>query len=429
VRGRLANYSSRQIATCAALALGAALLAYLIPTRPTLPIGIAMLLLLLGFVLSAPSLLLAAVFATTFAPWRVGPSAVDMSICDAVTILAMLAALPYVPWRSRPLRRLLTGLAVYLAFMAISVVSHPTEKAIFEFFHQAVLYGGCACIGAAVANRHQVSSALKALLYTSAIVSLAAVFEAFATGFQPAYPFGINKNLAGSVIMIALVISIAAPTYTGIRWSVLRHLRVLLVVGLLATQCRGAGLALVAIVAIYATRHRGARRRAPIFFLTVSLVLIVVSVATLQEEKQNNPKFNSIDSRQSAFDVAIDEVWLNHPFTGAGLRYYQANDVAGNITAGVHNLVLNQLAEAGIVGMIGLTILLGNTFILLVRRRDPLGEAAFLVFVGQFLFGLTDVYWVAGSFSLSMMIVGLAVGIDPERAKSIETGVLSPAPT
>ena len=59
----------------------------------------------------------------------------------------------------------------------------------------------------------------------------------------------------------------------------------------------------------------------------------------------------------------------------------------------------------------------------------PIGELAFLVFVSQFLFGLTDIYWVAGSFSLSMLIIGLAVGVDPQRTETVETNLLSSSST
>ncbi len=264
-------------------------------------------------------------------------------------------------------------------------------------------------------------------MWTSAVISVGAIFDSVAEGFRPAYPFGINKNLAGALLGMALILLIVAPAQTRIRWSVIRHLRILILVGLIATQCRGAGLALVAVVAIYAARHRSARRRAPIFFLTVALGLIVVSVVTLNEEYRNNPKFNSIDSRQSSFDVAIDQVWLKHPLTGAGLRYFQASDNGGFVTVGVHNAVLAELTETGIIGLAGLLVLLGFTFTVLVRRRDPIGEAAFLIFVFQFLFGLTDVYWVAGSFSFSMLVVGLAVGIEPDRTEQAERGILAPA--
>ena len=347
-------------------------------------------------------------------PWRVGPGALQMSVCDAVTVLALLAALPYVPWHKRALHHVLSGLGVYLGILVVVLASHPTQKAGFELFHRGVLFGGTVLIGAAVANRHQVSSVLKALVYSSAVVSIGAIFYSVTHGFLPAYPFNIHKNFAGSLLAIAVILLVAAPERTGIRWSWIRHMRILCIIGLVATQSRGAILAVVAVTALYAMRHRSARRRAPLFFLTIALTLIAVSVITLRNEYIDNPKFNSIDSRTIVFDDAIDNVWLVHPITGAGLRYFQANDSGNYITAGVHNIVLAELSEGGIIALLALIVLLWNTIRVVMRRHDSIGEAAFLVLVCQILFGLTDIFWVAGSLSLAMLIVGIAVGEDTQ---------------
>jgi hypothetical protein len=408
---------------------GAVVLGALIPRDPSPALGVGAFLLLLGVVLAAPALLLAAVFATVFAPWRVGPGALQMSICDAITVLALLAALPYVPWHKRPLRVILAALCFYLALLFVVVVSHPTQRAVFEYFHRSVLFGGTAVIGAAVANRNQVKSALKALVFASAVVAVAAIYYSLAHGLSPAYPFGfsgINKNLAGSLLAIVIILLIVAPGRVGLRMSVIRHIRVLCILGLLATQARGAGLALVAAIAIYAVRHRSARQRAPIFFLTVAIVLIGVSIVTLRSEYINNPKFNAIDQRTTSFTAAINNEWLPHPITGAGLRWFQANDTGNYIASGVHNIVIAELSEGGLIALVGLAVLLGITLRVLRRRRDPLGEAAFLILVCQILFGMTDVFWVAGSFSLAMLMVGLAVGEDTNSVEFSRSGKLSP---
>jgi hypothetical protein len=414
VRDQLTRNGLGALLALAGVALLALVLAYEVPDRPQLALGAAALLLVAGFVLSAPALLLAAVYATVFLPWRVGPGSLQMSVCDAVTLLAMLAALPYVPWRKRALHQVLAGLAIYLGILVVVVASHPTRRAEFEFAHRAVLFGGTVLIGAAVAHRHQVASSLKALVSSSVIISFGAIYSTLTTGLQPGYPFGINKNLAGSLLAITIVLLVAAPGRTGIRWSWIRHIRILCIVGLLATQSRGAILAVVAVTAIYALRHRSARRRAPLFFLTVALVLIGVSFVTLRNEYIDNPQFNAIDTRTVAFDDAINNVWLVHPITGAGLRYFQANDSADYITAGVHNIVLAELSEGGVIALLGLIVLLWNTVRVVMRRRDTIGEAAFLILVCQILFGMTDIFWVAGSLSLAMLIVGIAIGEDTE---------------
>jgi hypothetical protein len=390
-----------------AASLAVMVLAWQVPGEPTLAIGAAILLVALGLATAAPTLLLAAVFATCFAYWRVGPDALNMSLGDAVTLIALLAAIPFVPWHSRPLRQILAGLFAYLALLFVSVMGHPTQVAIVEWLHRAVLFGGAILIGAAVAHRHQVALALKALVYASSVVAVAAIVDAVTTGFGPAFPFGIHKNAAGPLFAMVAMLMIAAPWRIGIRPSMLRHLRFLIIVGLLATQSRGALLALVAGIALYAMRHRSARQRAPIFFLTVTLALIAVSVVTLKAQNEDNPNFNGVALRSSTIDDAINRVWAAHPLVGGGLKYFRAT---GAQAGGAEQIFVAELAEAGIIGLIGLIVLLTNTSRVLFARRDPLGEAAFLVFVVEVLYALTAIFWIAGTLTLPMLLVGLAVG-------------------
>src|SRR5687767_7618968 len=54
--------------------------------------------------LVAPIAVLAVAVAATFGYMRVGPAAIDMSATDAMTLLGLLAALPFVPWRNKELR-------------------------------------------------------------------------------------------------------------------------------------------------------------------------------------------------------------------------------------------------------------------------------------------------------------------------------------
>jgi hypothetical protein len=407
-------------------ALGAAalvvILAMLIPSQPSLAIGVGVLLLAAGLVLAAPALLLAAVFATSFAYWRVGPTSVNMSVGDAVTLLALVAALPYVPWRSRTLRKILAGLAFYLGLLLVTVLGHATQAAATEWLHRAVLFGGAIVIGAAVAHRGQIAVALKAVVYAAAIIAVASIYSALTSGFQPAYPFGMNKNAAGPLLAMVVVVLIVAPWRTGIRPLTVRHLRILIVVGLLATQSRGAALSLVAVVAIYAMRHRSARQRAPMFFLAAMLALIAASVVTLQDQQVNNPDFNGIVLRANTIDDALNNVWADHPYVGGGLKYFKS---ASAQAGGAEQIFVTELAEAGIIGLIGLIGLLGNTLRVLLPRRDTIGETAFLVFVLEILFALTAIFWIAGTLTLPMLLVGLAAGEETTTAARRTRGSLS----
>jgi O-antigen ligase len=263
-------------------------------------------------------------------------------------------------------------------------------------------------------------------VYAGAFVAVAAILDTITSGFQPAYPFGMHKNGAGPLMAMGIVVLIAAPWRLEIRPSWVRHLRILLVLGVFATQSRGAGLALVAVIAFYAMRHREARQRAPVFFLVVSLALIVASAVTLQAEHDDNPKFNGIDTREGTYDVALGDIWSNHPVTGGGMRWFDQPGAAAGVP---HNLVIAELSENGIIGLLAVLVLIANTVLVLLPRRDPMGEAALLVLVLEVLFGLTGIFWVAGTFTLPFLIVGLAVGDpSPVIGRSQRRALTSPSP-
>jgi hypothetical protein len=173
-----------RIALVATAWAGVAVLGWILPSNNGVAYMIAALLLAVGFMLTAPLFLFAAVFAAVFAYWRVGPPSLNMSIGDAVTFLALGAAIPHVPWRSRSLRRVLAGLGFYLSLLAISVLANPTDRAKTEWGHRAVLFGGAVLIGAAIAHRHQIKNSLRALTHAATIVAIAAFWEALTTGLQ-----------------------------------------------------------------------------------------------------------------------------------------------------------------------------------------------------------------------------------------------------
>jgi len=242
LRQDFANRQYGRLVAAGVVGVGVCVVGLMVPGNVGFAGAIAFALLAAGIILTAPAVLLAAVFATTFAYFRVGPASVNMSMGDAVTVLAVLAALPFVPWRNRSLRRVLVGVAFYLTVILVAVLAHPTDKAIAEWFHRGVLCGGTVLIGAAAGDRKQTALALKAFVYASAFVAVFSVLDTIATGFSPAYPFGMHKNAAGPLMAMGFIILIVAPWRLEIRPSWVRHLRVLLVLGVFATQSRGAGL-------------------------------------------------------------------------------------------------------------------------------------------------------------------------------------------
>jgi O-antigen ligase len=402
---------SRLATTFLVIALGIVefALASLLPTHPVYAFAVAGASLTLALVLCAPVLLLVAVFPAAYAYWRVGSGSSDLSVTDVFTVLAVLAAIPFVPWHNRSVRRIMTALACYVALIALSVLAEPTGRAVAELFHRVLLFGGALMVGAAVAYRGEVKTALRAFIAASTIVALAAIVNSLTNGFADAYPFGIHKNAAGPLFGIAVLLLLVAPERFVLSRQAVGVLRVLMLAGLLATRSKGAGLAFVVVIALYAVRRtEGRRRQASILVLMAAAALLVVSVVTLRNEDSGpNSKFNGINTRQDDYDFAINQVWAVHPITGGGLKWFRSG---GSDSSGPHNIAVAELSETGVLGMAGLVVLLGVTFGVLWRRRDPLARAATLVFLFELTFALTGVFWLAGTLTLPMMVVGLALG-------------------
>ncbi len=215
------------------------LLAALAASQPALALGLIAGVVVVATALLAPLVLLIGAFPATFAYWRVGPASIDMSVADALTMLGALAALPFVPWRSPTLRRLLIATVGYAAVLLLTVIAHPATRSLVEVFHRTSMVVGALLIGAAVARLGQVRLALRAFLAAAGVISVVAVLDTMAHHLQPAYPFGIQKNAAGELIVMGLVILLAVPRRVGLSRVPTAVLATILLVG--SGGQRGAG--------------------------------------------------------------------------------------------------------------------------------------------------------------------------------------------
>jgi O-antigen ligase len=423
---RTSSYRAGPLVGTIVAAIVVVALAALAPSDPSVALGLAAFFAATAFALLAPSLIFAATFAGVYAYWRAGPADVNLSVSDVLTVLAVIAAVPYAPWNSRALQRCLSALFFYLGLVLVTVGAHPSRPAVSEWLHRGVLVGGAIVVGAAIAHRGQIAMALRAFLAASAVVAVASIVDTLSKGLESAYPFGMHKNAAGPLLATAAVILIVAPTAPRLSPGLMRFVRLLVIAGLFATQSRGAGLALVGVIAIWAMRHARRRLRAPLLFLCIAIALVVVAVTTLEEQSVENPRFNPVALREETFDYAINTVWGQSPLAGGGLRWFVIQE---NPLGVPHNLVIAELSETGVLGLVGLTVLAIALVLVLSRRRDPIGEVAYYSFVFILLFGLTGIFWVAGTLTLPMMLVGLAVGTRErvgERATSTVAGTNAP---
>jgi polysaccharide biosynthesis protein PslJ len=394
-------------------------IATLAASEPAVALGLVGGLAGLAIILVAPLVLLIAVFPGTFAYWRVGPASVDMSVTDALTILGILAALPFVPWRSPALRRILVATAAYAALLALTVVAHPVQRSAVEVAHQASLVAGAMLIGSAVAQLGQVRLALRVIVVSCGVVSLAAALDTLAHRLQPAYPFGIQKNAAGDLIVMGLVVLLTVPHRLAWRPWWIRAASLTLLVGLAASESRGAALALVAVFALHLMRQRRLgtvsriTRLAPLL-IVASVGLIAISVLTYSDRDLNptTEKFNAVNTRLDTYSYAIQQKWEPNLVFGAGLKWFFAPDSAYGVP---HDLVIDELSEAGLVGMLGMLVLLWVIVAAMRRSSSDLGETGYLAVVAHILQASVDVFWVAGPGTLPFLIVGLVVG-DEQQA-------------
>ena len=397
-------------------------LALFAASTPAAALGLIAGFVVVAAALLAPVALLAGAFPATFAYWRVGPASLDMSVADAVTIVGALAALPYVPWRSRTLRRILVATGGYCAVLLLTVLAHPAQRSLVEVFHRLSMVAGAMFIGAALGRLGKVTLALRCFVAAAGIVSFAAALDTLAHHLQPAYPFGIQKNAAGELIVMALVILLVVPQRVALGRRGTLVAATLLVAGLAASEARGPALALIAVFAIHLLRRRRTDpnnrivRLAPLL-LVASVLLIGISVLTYRDRDLNaqTEQFNSLNSRLDAYHYAIQNAWEPHLLDGNGLKWFFA---PGSPVGAPHDLVIGELSEVGLVGFAAFLALMWVLLQAARRSRSDLGEAALLVLVARLLESMLGIFWTAGTGTLPFLVLGLMVGDEVDEGGS-----------
>ena len=182
--------------------VGQALLGSLLEDDPTRAWLLALMFLLVVVLLTRPGAILVMALPATYLYFRVGPASTEISLADVALGVALLAALPFVPWRSRTMLSMLRVLGVYLLILAIPVAAVFSQRAVVEWGHRAFLVAASVLVGAAIAATAHTALALRAYVAASIVVAVGAIYDALshwtaANGPAPAYPFGIQKNSRG----------------------------------------------------------------------------------------------------------------------------------------------------------------------------------------------------------------------------------------
>lgn len=393
----------------AALALGAVTVGRLTASSPGVGLALAAIPLLAVISIGNAGLVAAAVYPAVFMTYRVGPGALNMSVAD----LALLCAIPVgvftVSSNRRSVVALLRVIAIYELVLLIVVVHHPSSLAIIEWMHRLALMGGGILVGAAVVRLASLRSALQMFFFTAAVIALAALATSAAHGFAPAYPLGINKNAAGSMLAMAIAIVATMPIGDSIPAEFYRPLYLLYGAGLAATKSRGAMVGVAVVLGMFFLLHRGGRRFRVLTAASVVAGILFVATSVQHERSTDTFKTASLSVRERQHHEA-SAVFKAHRTLGAGIRYYD-EDVTLAPDGRPSSLVYEVVAESGYVGAVDLVFLLSGLFLVMRRMRSPWGATAMGVLGVAVVHALFDNFWVAGAFTLPWLIIGAAAAL------------------
>lgn len=364
--------------------------------------------------LAAPLPLLVVSLAASFAFRRVAVSGIDISYADVLLTVTAVASIRFaVAAANNAVRRALVAAAAFQVILLVAVAANPTEAAAFEWLHRIVLVAGAIIVGVALRHTGLLTLALRGYYGVAALFAADALRLALTTGFEPAYPFGMQKNPAGLLMAFALLSLFVTPRIARLAHPLAPLLGALLLLGLLATRSRGAMVALLLASVLWAVRSGRARVAFPLAIAAGAAMVLVIYVTTESELElvRANPeleRFKGIGARIETNERGL-ELFRDSPIVGQGLRYFR--DPAFRASE-PHNVVVVTLSEGGVIGGLALTVLLGGALHALRGRRGPLAQLARLAVLMRFTAGLLDIYWVAGTGSLPWILVGLALTDD-----------------
>ena len=405
-------------------------------------LGLTMFTALVGILILAmaalmrPAIIGVVALVAIFNIYRVGAAfnpgaSAGISYSDIALAGATVVAVPAM-LNTTELKRLLlplAGLALYFASLLPTLMLNPSHHALMEAGHRFVLVGGALVVGAWIARDGLVRPALQALTAVGVVVGVITILTGAAHGFsQPAEPFGLNKNyggaLQGDLAVVVLVL--------GKRLGLHRLLRIgaaaVFIGATLAAHSRGsllgicAGLFLVVLAGGFA-RSRGTRA----FVVVIALGLAVFMYNSIQKQMDVPAaefKLNSLGVRQ-AVEREVQHIWRTSPWDGVGLKYFNTGQYGSLGNQPANNVVDNELAESGVIGLGGFAVLAGCVGAAgWIRRKDQFVIAGLALVIGHIAHGQVDIYWQAGLVPLPYLILGMGLGLPsdaPTAKRAVQT--------
>jgi O-antigen ligase len=147
------------------------------------------------------------------------------------------------------------------------------------------------------------------------------------------------------------------------------------------------------------------------------VAISVFTVISIRNELRILSPYSSTSQRLQT-EKATQRLWIEHPFTGVGLRFFKTPAYAGYQSP--TNVFNEVLAEAGVFGLLGFVVFVFGSLRGLGRRSGDLASAALCVVSARFVHGLFDIYWTGGTTGLVWIIAGMGLVSAPSPDASAD---------
>lgn len=393
-------------------------------------VAVVLSLLLVGAVLTGTQPYAIALIALPglFVTQRVGLGGGDLSVSDVALAAAFGTALllgqrPYSP----PLRALLWLNLFYQFTTIFTVIVNPSATNTIEWFHAWLLVSGALVAGWALGRAGLAKTALTTMVVVIVVIAVGTYGTGlllFARGdfsaVYPAWPFGMHKNFAGSMLAIGALIVFVNPVWLAFPKGRSRLVFVFLLGALVLTQSRQAIIGLLVALIIVVLRRGVATHIVGMSILAIPAAWLVIMTVTEQVDSQN--QFNSYYQRLDWLRE-VYALWKLSPLFGHGLRYWYDHPWA-NFQPPQAEVEI--LASAGVVGLVGFAVLWIGVIVVLWRVDPQFGTLALAVVIARIVAAQFDLFWVAGQVSIPFVIAGICLGAMARAALSGAADLTSP---
>lgn len=384
-------------------------------------------LVLIGLVAHRPVVLAVIALIGVFAFERLGSTALvsgnkpGVSYSDALLAAATVMSLPAV-LGTKELRRLRLagfGIAVYLVCLLPTLLLNSALRGYLEWLHRLVLLGGSLLVGAWIAREGKIRPALRWLTFVACIVAIATALNAVRHGWTHSAPFGMNKNFVGSMLSAVVIVVFIAREDLALKTRWWTGAACIIGGGVIASHSRGgalgASVGLFLAFLLQSRLHRTGTKVLAVLIAAGLAVFVYTSVRQQENASQTVVNNSSIGVRGNV-EKATRQVWHTSPIYGVGLKYFNTYNY-GLFAQAANNVVDNELAESGVIGLAGFVVLQGAVLSAGFRRgrEEQLAAAGFGAVIGLLAHGMVDIYWTAGTVTLPFILMGMGLARDPSN--------------